>query len=66
MMPISGAVRLYIATMTEQERTELRRRTAAARQSEKDRMQRLKSDIFMSMCEDIWKSSKALDSSAEV
>ena len=61
-----GAVRLYIATMPAEDREDLRRRTAAALQSETDRMKRLKSDIFMSMCEEIWKSSQALDSSAEV
>lgn len=60
-----GAVRLYIATMQTDERAELRRRTAAARQSETDRMKHLKSDIFMSMCEEIWKSSQALDNTDE-
>lgn len=61
---IQGAMRLYIATMPEHERQELRQRTAAEQKIEPDRMKRLKSAVFLRMCEEVWKH--VLDSSETV
>lgn len=61
---IQGAVRLYIATMPEHERQELRQRTEAEQQTEPDRLKRLKSAVFLRMCEEVWK--QGLDNSADM
>lgn len=61
---IQGAMRLYIATMPEHERQELRQRTAAEQQTEPDGLKRLKSAVFLRMCEEVWK--QALDNSVDM